>query len=232
MTTRPRLTLPALGSALLLATAPIGPALAQTPTTPDLSLADAGRAVLVVVKVPRPWYAPRFLIDRKMRDTMPQYAHLPGLMHKAYSHARSDGAFGGLYLWRDRATAAAWFGPAWFERVQRERGVTADVRLFAVTAAIDLVPGGTPTDDHSPSVATLSFTPPAASDAGTPVPGLLRRYRVIDDRQRGGELSLWRDEAAARAQLAPAEQREAEWFDTPILLPTAIGPAMPPTAQR
>jgi hypothetical protein len=190
--------------------------------------------VLVIVKVPKPWYAPRFVVVGKMRDTIPQYATLPGLAFKAYSFAQSDGAFGGLYLWKDGASASAWFSPGWFERVQRERGTTAEVRFLKVTSAVDTTPGGTRADPDSPAVATLtraasagSATPPgpealdALLAADRRVPGLLRRYRLLDDQGRAGVLSLWRDAAAARQQLDAASQAAAEWFDTPILLPSA-----------
>jgi hypothetical protein len=200
----------------------------------------ADAPVLAIVKVPKPWYAPRFVVTGKMRDTMPQYAALPGLAFKAFSFAQADGAFGGLYLWKDAASARAWFSPAWFERVQRERGVTAQVRLMQVVAVVDTVPGGTPTDPDSPAVATLTpGTAGGTAAAPSPealeamrsadqrVPGLLRRYRVVDNEGRAGVLSLWRDATAARQQMDAAVQAASEWFDTPILLPSTL-PANPP----
>jgi hypothetical protein len=196
---------------------------------------SADTLVLAIVKVPKPWYAPRFVVSGKMRDKMPQYAALPGLAFKAFSFAQADGAFGGLYLWTDAASARAWFSPAWFERVQRERGVAAQVRLMQVVAVIDTVPGGTPTDPDSPAVATLTpgtagssaaETSPAAPhallEADKRVPGLLRRYRVVDDEGRAGVFSLWRDATAARQQLDAPTQAASEWFDTPILLPSTL----------
>jgi len=211
---------------------------ATTPVTAQPLGAErlpAGAPVLAIVKVPKPWYAPRFVVTGKMRDTMPQYAALPGLAFKAFSFAQADGDFGGLYLWKDAASARAWLSPAWFERVQRERGVTAQVRLMQVVAVVDTVPGGTPADPDSPAVATL--TPgTAGGTAAAPtteamdallaadkrVPGLLRRYRVVDDEGRASVFSLWRDAAAARQQLDAATQAASEWFDTPILLPSTL----------
>ena len=52
--------------------------------------------VAVVVKVPTPWYAPRFFVTGKMRDTIAQYQAMPGLNFKAFSFARADGHYGGL----------------------------------------------------------------------------------------------------------------------------------------
>ena len=224
----PTPTVPAAHAAaptLLLALSLASPAQAQPVEAPGL---PAANPVLAIVKVPRPWYAPRFVITGKMRDTMPLYAALPGLDFKAYSFAQADGAFGGLYLWKDAASARAWFSPAWFDRVRRERGVEAQVRLLEVVAAVDAVPGGTPADPDSPSVATLESNLPATAPldalvaADRRVPGLLRRYRVRDDAGRAGIFSLWRDAAAARQQLDASLQGSVEWFDTPILLPSTV----------
>ncbi len=203
----------------------------------------AGSAVAVIVKVPRPWYAPRFVITGKMRDTIPQYQALPGLAFKAYSFAQADGAFGGVYLWKDLASARAWFAPAWFERVQRDRGVRGEVRFFEVAAAIDTTPGGTPVDADSPSVTTLALGPlPAGTDRATwarqaapaleqarQLPGLLRRYAVATDDGRIGHVSLWRDADHARRGLVDAAGLAVEWFDTPILLPSTLAENQPRT---
>jgi hypothetical protein len=217
-------------------------ALAQ-PTTGEGYAAGSG--VAVIVKVPKPWYAPRFVVVGKMRDTIPQYRTLPGLAFKAFSFAQADGHFGGIYLWKDLASARAWFAPAWFARVEQERGAPAEVRFFEVLAAIDNTPGGTPADPDSSSVATLSTWPAPAGadksrlsqqfqsglDADRRVPGLLRRYFVVTDQGRYGHISLWRDRASAgsvadRGKLGAAQSPDAEavieWFDTPILLPSAL----------
>lgn len=39
----------------------------------------SGSAVAAIVKVPQPWYAPRLVVTRKMRDTVAQYRALPRL---------------------------------------------------------------------------------------------------------------------------------------------------------
>ena len=57
---------------------------------------SASSPVAVVVKVPTPWYAPRFLVTSKMRDTIPQYQAIAGLNFKAFSFAKADGHFGGI----------------------------------------------------------------------------------------------------------------------------------------
>ena len=88
----------ALAGALLVVTATC--AQAQSPQTP-------GEPVVAVVRVPKPWYAPRALVVSRMRDTIPDYDKVPGLLFKAYSLGRDSGEFGGLYFWRSREQAQA-----------------------------------------------------------------------------------------------------------------------------
>lgn len=211
-------------------------------------------AVAAIVTVPKPWYAPRSIVTSRMRDTVPEYENLPGLAFKAYSFARVDGAYGGLYLWKNLAAARAQFSPAWFERVQRERGVAGTVRLLEVPVALDNTPGGTPRDLQSTSVGTVVSVPVPASvgraqlvagfQAALPtyraVPGLLVKYFTLGSDNTFGGVYLWKDVASAerwfdaawhqRVREQCGAQARIEWFDTPILLPTrnpANQPAIP-----
>ena len=203
----------------------------------------ASSPVAVVVKVPAPWYAPRFIVASKMRDTIPQYQTIAGLNFKAYSFAQADGHYGGIYLWKDLAAAQAWFTPQWFERVQQERGSPAQVRVFEVALALDNTPGGTPSNRDSTAVATIVEIPIpsgvskdrltrgfiAAAPDFQKVPGLLRKYYITTGEGRFGGIYLWKDQASAHAWFTPAWQdrmrkeyghpARVEWFDTPILLP-------------
>lgn len=175
----------------------------------------------------------------RSRSTGPCQAW-PGLAFKAYAFARADGRHGGVYLWKDLASARAWFTPSWFARVEQERGAPAEVRFFEVVAAVDTTPGGTLADPDSTSVTTLSIAPlPARVDRRQRVrraqlttaddrqaPGLLRRYWVTTSQGRVGDISLWRDAASAQqwfnrtTQTPGADAAVVEWFDMPILLPS------------
>jgi len=225
-------------AAITLATAAAAPAQGQ-PIGGDGFASTS--AVAAIVKVPTPWYAPRFVVAGKMRDTIAQYAAARGLAFKAYSFAQADGHFGGVYLWKDLASARTWFAPAWFERVAKERGAPGEVRFFEVLAAIDNTPGGTQSNSDSPAVATLSSAPIPAGTSKTQLaqqfqntlanerqnPSLLRRYYVVTDAGQFGHISIWRDAASARQWLngagatagaSPGKDAVVEWFDTPILL--------------
>ena len=240
------------GPATLVAAALLGgaaPAGAQVASIPEGTL-----PIVAIVRVPKPWYAPRQVVLGKMRDTIPQYAQLPGLAFKAFSFERESGDYGGVYFWRDRASAQAWFGPAWFERVRKERGSEGQVRFFDAPVSIDNRPGGTPPSNDSAAVSTLVEIPipagvsrerlaaefAAAVPVYQKVPGLLRKHFTMSAEAFGG-VYVWQDEASARAWFSPAwhervrktygRDARIEWFDTPILLPTRtagnlVGPGL------
>jgi heme-degrading monooxygenase HmoA len=211
-------------------------------------------AVAAVVKVPLPWYALKVLVWSKMRNTISSYESIPGLSFKAYAIAQADGRFGGLYLWRDLPSARAWFNDAWFERVERERGVKGQVQFYEVPVAIDNVPGGTSLQADSASVSTIVTvnTPAGVSkarlvqefQAAVPsyqaVPGLLRKHFIITDDGKFGGIYHWKDRASAdqwftdawkaRVRKTYGSDATLEWFDTAILTPSKLAanrPAIP-----
>jgi hypothetical protein len=91
--------------------------------------------VAVLVVIPTPPGLPRERIEAGMKASVPQYEKLPGLIRKYYT-IRPD-RFGGMYLWKDRASAEAWFGPTWHERVKKTYGRDGNVTFFDVPLAID-----------------------------------------------------------------------------------------------
>jgi heme-degrading monooxygenase HmoA len=225
-----------------------GPSLAQ-PAQPG---APTPSPVVAVVRVPTPWYAPRALVVSRMRDTMPQYAQLPGLAFKAFSFERASGDYGGLYYWRDAAAAEAWFNTAWFERVKKERGVDGRVAFYEAPMTVDNMAGGPGAEDESHAVATLVLirTPAGvsseqlraefqkASEGYRSLPGLLRKHFLIGEAGASfGGLYLWKDEASAQAWFDEAwhervrkrygQAAALQWFDTPILLPTRDASNLP-----
>lgn len=239
MTRHSTLALPFLtAAAVLAATAMPSATLAQA------TAADAAPPVVVIVRVPKPWYAPQSLVVSRMRDTIEQYAHLPGLLFKAFSFERVSGDYGGVYHWRDKASAQAWFNEAWHQRVRQERGHDGTVTMFDAVATIDNTPGGTAEDTRSAAVATVVQWPwpagaqreqvVAALQAAVPdfrvVPGLLRKHFIVSDEAGTfGGVYLWKDEASARVWFTPEWQAKMrgrygsdaamQWYDTPILLP-------------
>jgi hypothetical protein len=88
-----------------------------------------GPRAVVVVRVPSPWFAPRFVIRGKFRDALPAYEGI-GALEAKYFTIGDDGQFGGLYLWASRADAERHFDAAWRADVRKRRGADADVLLM------------------------------------------------------------------------------------------------------
>ena len=176
--------------------------------------------VVVVDKVPKPWCAPRSVVASKMRDTVSEYARLNGLAFKAFSFEQQSGDFGGVYYWRDMGSTQAWFNPAWFDRVKKERGANAQVRYLEAPLSFDNTLGGTPANVDSSAVATVVdiITPQGVTQerlnaefvADTPtnrkIPGLLRKHLTVTSNTFGG-VYRWKDEASAKARF------DAAWHD-------------------
>ena len=57
-------------------------------------------------------------------------------MRKYYTIGEDD-RFGGVYLFRDRAAAQAWFGPAWHAKVIQTYGTDAEVRYYDTPVQIE-----------------------------------------------------------------------------------------------
>jgi hypothetical protein len=201
-----------------------------------------GTPVVVVVKVARPWYAPDFLVVRKMREALPAYRRLPGLRYKIFTLARPDGEFGGIYLWQDRAAADAWFTPAWYARVRQERGVEPGVRMFPVEAVYVRERPEARTELEGEAVATMVSASArvdrlnwaAESVQARIAPGLLRFYDIVEPRGGVGRLYLWRTERDAerwfdavrqsRLRTIARGELRIEWFDAPVLMPGTGSP--------
>jgi hypothetical protein len=92
----------------------------------------AGAAV-TVVDVPAPWYAHRWLLRRAFLRAIPEYLALPGLLRKHFTIGSQPAVFGGIYLWRSRAAAEAWFTDEWHARVRARYGQAGRVSYFAAS---------------------------------------------------------------------------------------------------
>jgi hypothetical protein len=170
-----------------------------------LSLRELPGGAVVVVKVKSPWYAPRWLIVRKFRESVPEYQALQGLERKAFSFAQADGAFGGVYLWSHRAQAEAHFNDAWHERVRRLRGTEGDVRVFDVNRVLD---GPLASVEEGPMVVAMTA-------------GKLERYAAAAGLRWASEgagvvVSAWQSRSEAERFFAASES--VEWFDTPVAI--------------
>lgn len=202
------------------------PGLARGQTRPKLSPEASAEAAptVVVVEVARPWYAMDWMIVRRMRDAVPQYRAAPGLRFKAFTLARASGDFGGIYLWRDRAAADAWFNAAWYRRVREERGVEPRVRMFAVDGPVRIA-GAIDWATQTDAMAALVVVPEGRRPPAPPEDALIAY--PIRTATGTGQVLIWRDAATANRAVAAWRKRSGregvrvEWFDAPILTPAA-----------
>ena len=116
---------------ILLAAAVMPPAAALAQATP---LADSSQ-VAVHVAVTMPPGAPRALVEAGMVKSAPTYSKVPGLVRKYFTISAED--FGGIYLFKDRATAQAWFSEAWRAKATATYKSQPVVTYFDVPLVID-----------------------------------------------------------------------------------------------
>jgi heme-degrading monooxygenase HmoA len=95
-----------------------------TPAAPD------SHGVGTVVSVPAPAQVPHERVIEQMGQSIAPYRAVPGLMRKYFTYQSSDHSFGGIYLWRDLASARDWFNDAWHARVKAQYAAEARIEWY------------------------------------------------------------------------------------------------------
>ena len=113
-----------------LAMTAISPAFAQQPAP------SSSGPVAVVVTIPIPAGFPREKVLAGMQQSIPQYQAIPGLARKFFTLS-DDGQFGGIYLWRSRTEAQAWFSDAWRAKAKATYGAEPQVSYFEAPIVIE-----------------------------------------------------------------------------------------------
>lgn len=106
---------------------------------PASGTALAGQAIVSVVNVPSPWYAPDFLVAGRMRDAVPDYAIIAGLDYKYFTQS-DKGMLGGVYLWQNQQAANAFYDKKWHDRILESYGQPASLEFFEVTELMFIGP--------------------------------------------------------------------------------------------
>ena len=75
---------------------------------------------IVMTRIAAPWYAPKFLVKGKMKDSIPEYKQIDGLKNKFYSMETTSKLFGGIYLFESQKQAEAWFNASWYDRIEKK----------------------------------------------------------------------------------------------------------------
>ena len=90
-------------------------------------------AVMVVVKTPPA--ITRAAIDEGFVKAVPTYQKIPGLIRKYFTV--NDDGFGGMYLWKSRAAAEAWFTPEFVAKSKARYGTEPQIIYFETPIQLD-----------------------------------------------------------------------------------------------
>jgi hypothetical protein len=179
-----------------------------------------GRA-LVVVRVRKPWYAPRFVIRGRFHDVLPEYEAISTLQAK-YFTITDEGEFGGIYLWDSRGDAEKHFDDAWRAKVREKRGVDADVLIaeaaFAIEgrAVLEGKPEGTRSLAYPAWASFVSWSLPEGADQGAAAKALaaqpwtdaeMVKAVIVVGPRLAGVVAVWATREAAEG--AMSERRRA-----------------------
>jgi len=104
-----------------------------TPVYAEDKPAELSVATLVTIKIPPGITRP--MLDGGFKQAVPVYEKVPGLISK-YFIVNGD-RFGGMYLWKSRASAEAWFNDAWREKAKATYGSEAQLTYFDAPVQID-----------------------------------------------------------------------------------------------
>lgn len=88
-----------------------------------------GENVSTLVTIATPAGVTKARLVQEFEAAVPTYRAVPGLLRKHFI-VGSDGRFGGIYLWKDRASADRWFDAAWRDRVRTTYGSDATFEWF------------------------------------------------------------------------------------------------------
>lgn len=95
----------------------------------------AGIPVATIVTIKTPPGITRPMLDAGFKQAVPVYEKIPGLIRKYF--IVSDDSFGGMYLWKDRASAEAWYSDAWRAKAKATYGSEPQLTYFDAPVQID-----------------------------------------------------------------------------------------------
>jgi len=117
----------------VLALAAVTPAIAAAQAPADSA---PPTPVAALVSIPIPAGFDRAKLVAAMKKTVPKYQALPGLIRK-YFTISDDQKFGGIYLWKSRKAAEAYYNETWRAKALKAYGAPTEVSYFDVPIAIE-----------------------------------------------------------------------------------------------
>ena len=105
----------------------------SAPASAQAVASDKFVATIVIAKIPPG--VPRAKLEEGFAASVPTYQKIPGLIRKFYT-VNAD-SFGGMYLWKDRASAEAWFTPEFVAKAKARSGVEPQIIYFDSPIQLD-----------------------------------------------------------------------------------------------
>lgn len=99
----------------------------------ETTAAPAPVATIVTIKTPPGITRER--LEAGFKQAVPLYQNIPGLTAKYF--IVNEDSFGGMYLWKDRASAEAWYSDAWRAKAKATYGVEPVLVYFDSPLQID-----------------------------------------------------------------------------------------------
>jgi hypothetical protein len=93
--------------------------------------------VTALVRFPLPASVSAEDYRRICREAAPAFRDPPGLLSKQFLLAEDGRSGGGAYLWRARADAERFYGPAFRAMIRGHFGCDPEVTYFETTALVD-----------------------------------------------------------------------------------------------
>lgn len=185
----------------------------STPSTENQTKAwnTTSSQTLVITKVKKPWYAWRSLVAGKMKKSFPEYQAIDGLDEKFYCFTEDHNLFGGIYFWKTRAQAEAWFTESWFARTEKTYGLRGIAKYFQIEK-IETLRVSNEAEVRFWAALTYSTTTDLVR-----AKGLLKIVTLRNENSHPCVLTFWQNKESAVTYFAK-QKKEAEFFDVPLHL--------------
>jgi hypothetical protein len=86
--------------------------------------------IITITKVKTPWFLFSFMLKKAFIKSIPEYASKAGLLFKYYHITNNGKTFGGIYLWKDKASADALFNNDWYTQVRKRLKTEGEVAYY------------------------------------------------------------------------------------------------------
>lgn len=86
--------------------------------------------IITITKVKTPWFLFSFMLKKAFIRSIPEYSSKEGLIFKYYHITEGGKTFGGIYLWKDKASAERLFNEAWYAQVRNRLKTEGEVVYY------------------------------------------------------------------------------------------------------